>query len=68
MSEGVVLAEEHRAEGKMVPIKWHYPDSIVTRYATNFVVQHTDREFIISFFEAWPPVIIGTPEEKRPNC
>ena len=64
MSKGVVLTDEHQAEGRMVPIKWHIPASTVTRYATNFVVQHTEREFIISFFETWPPIILGTPEEK----
>lgn len=33
-------------------------------YATNITVQHTDHEFVISFYEARPPVVLGTPEER----
>lgn len=32
---------------------------------TNLVVQFTGEEFLISFFEVRPPLIVGTPEEKR---
>lgn len=46
-----------------VPIEWHIPEDIKTQYATNMLVQHTENEFIVSFFEAWPPFLSGTPEE-----
>ena len=48
-----------------LPIEWNYPESIVSRYATNLVVQHTEHEFILSFFEVKPPVILGTAEEQK---
>jgi hypothetical protein len=41
------------------PIEWHVPDSIRSQYATNMVVQHTEQEFIISFFEMQPPLLLG---------
>lgn len=48
-----------------VPLEWHFPDSIISRYATNLVVQNTEHEFILSFFEFNPPIVLGTPEERR---
>jgi hypothetical protein len=35
----------------LLPIEWHVPDELVTRYANNLLVQHTEHEFILSFFE-----------------
>ncbi len=34
-------------------------------YATNITVQHTPHEFVISFYEARPPVILGSAEERE---
>lgn len=39
-----------------VPLQLKNPPSLVTRYATNFVVQITEHEYIISFYEAQPPL------------
>ena len=50
-------------EGRPLPVEWHSSENIVSRYATNMVVQHSDQEFIISFFEARPPLVLGKPEE-----
>jgi hypothetical protein len=50
---------------KLVPIDWVVPDDIVTRYATNIVVQRSEHEFIISFFEAEPPIIVGPDDRKE---
>jgi len=50
-------------QGVPVPIEWCYPDSIISRYATNMLVQKSEHEYIISFFEIKPPVLLGTPEE-----
>ncbi len=33
-----------------LPIEWNYPENIVSKYATNLVVQHTEHEFIIILF------------------
>lgn len=47
-----------------VPIEWYVPDSIISRYATNMVIQHTGQEFIISFFDTKPPIIVGQPTKE----
>jgi len=37
--------------------------SVAPGYATNIAIQRTDYEYILSFFEVLPPLIIGTPKE-----
>lgn len=41
---------------KQLSIDWQIPPNLVSRYATNIVVQSNESEFIISFFEAHPPI------------
>jgi len=50
---------------KKIPIEWHVPEDIASQYANNIVVQHTNNEFIVSFFETLPPLIIGSSENIR---
>lgn len=57
--------DEHVATEITLPIEWHIPDNIQSRYATNVIVQPGQFEFIISFFEAQLPIIMGQPEENR---
>src|SRR5690349_16522991 len=60
------MSEETQEPGTTsVPIKWHVPEDITPRYATNFVVQFTGHEFVLSFFETRPPIVLGSPEEQR---
>jgi hypothetical protein len=42
-----------------VPIEWYMPESLISRYATNMIVQHSEHEFIISFFDTPPPLILS---------
>jgi hypothetical protein len=49
-----------------IPVEWHVPEDVVSGYATNILVQHTEHEFIISFYEAQPPILFGDkPDEVR---
>jgi hypothetical protein len=57
------LMAEQKAEGIYVPIEWYVPEDLVSRYANNIVVQYEEHEFIISFFEVRPPVLLGSSEE-----
>lgn len=57
--------QEEQPEEREIPIEWYVPDSIVSQYATNMVVQHFEHEFIISFFETKPPLIIGLPSKEQ---
>jgi Protein of unknown function (DUF3467) len=48
-----------------LPVKWQFPPDVISRYATNIVVQHSEHEFTISFFEVQKPIILGTPAERK---
>lgn len=60
------MSEEEEEPGALaVPIEWQIPDDMIPRYATNFVVQSTGHEFVISFFEVRPPFLLGAPEDRK---
>ena len=48
-----------------VPIEWHISENIDSKYATNLVIQHSEHEFIIDFFEMRRPLILGNPDQVR---
>ena len=52
-------------EEREVPLEWYVPGGTISRYATNMIVQHTDQEFVISFFESAPPLLIGRPTKEQ---
>lgn len=57
------MADNRKVSDMTFPIEWHIPEGLVARYATNMVVQRSENEFYISFFEIKPPLFLGTPEE-----
>lgn len=63
------MSKDNQKEPIAFPIEWNVSDDVVARYATNMLVQKGENEFIISFFETKPPLILGTPDEinKRVN-
>lgn len=48
-----------------VPIEWHYPEGLIGRYANQMLVQFSESECHLSFFEIKPPVVLGDPQEAR---
>ena len=52
-------------DGKAVPIVWEVPPGFPSQYATHLVVQHTEEDFTITFWDLRPPILMGTPDEKR---
>lgn len=53
----VPMADESELAAEIeLPIDWHIPDNMVSRYATNMVIQHTEHEFVVSFFRDGPSV------------
>jgi len=48
-----------------VPIEWHISEDLDSKYATNLVIQHSEHEFIIDFFEMRHPLILGNPQQVR---
>lgn len=57
------MSEKDNNKQIELPLEWNIPDHIVARYATNMVVQRAEHEFIITFFEVKPPLLLGTPDE-----
>lgn len=43
----------------IIPLKWNIPDNIITRFASNIVIQTVEGVFKISFFEANPKIRFG---------
>ncbi len=50
---------EAKPEEVTLKIEWNIPADIVTKFATNVVVQMLENEFKISFFEAKPEIVLG---------
>lgn len=49
---------------RRVPINRRVPEGMKGVFANHFVVQHTNREFILSFFQLMPLMLIDpTPEQ-----
>jgi hypothetical protein len=48
-----------------IPLERTYPDDLKSFFISNMVIQHESDHFIISFFEIWPPVILGSSEERE---
>jgi hypothetical protein len=59
------MAEHSSRESRALPIEWQFPPNLVSHYATNLVVQRTEQEFVISFFELRQPILLGSTEEKE---
>jgi hypothetical protein len=57
------MTEAEKGTPIAVPIEFSFPESLQSRYSNNFLVQHSDGEFIISFFEVLPPVVLGEPQQ-----
>ena len=57
---------------KEVPIDWHIPDGLISRFASNMLVQTIENEFKLSFFEIKPPLVFDDsaplPVKVRADC
>lgn len=51
---------------KSLPVRWEQDsDSVKTKYATHFTIQHSENEFFLSFYEIRPPLLLG--DQKQVN-
>lgn len=50
---------------KSIKLERVYPENLHSHFVSNIVVQHEPDSFILSFFEVWPPAIIGGDEEEK---
>src|SRR5436309_173017 len=57
-------AAEAADKGRTVRIDWQIPDGTIPQYATNMLVQHTEHEFNLFFFNLRPPLLLASSEEE----
>ena len=50
---------------KNIRIERTYPADLQSHFVSDIVVQHQPDTFILSFFEIWPPPILGESEEEK---
>ncbi len=51
-----------KAQERVIPVVWNFPEESLSGYATNLLVQTGEQELYISFFEARPPILF-VPED-----
>src|SRR5437763_229654 len=57
--------EQQQTDEIKLPVDWHAPEGLQSRYANNVLVQTGQFEFVISFFEMQLPLLLGSPKENR---
>ena len=55
--------QQLEGEGVYLPVEFVFPEPPITRFADHMLIQHTEHEFIVSFFESASPVLLGKPED-----
>ncbi len=58
------VVQKKKAVQVMRPIEFVFPDGLEGKYATHFAIQSSDADFILSFFELYPP-LASTAEERK---
>jgi hypothetical protein len=56
---------EQNEKSVIVPIEFQGGDNTPAVYANNVLIQHTDNEFVITFFEILPPLLSPDPERQE---
>ncbi len=60
-----VPPQPESGDGLRIPLVYDPPRETLTRYATNFVIQCLQHEFVVSFYEAEAPILLGSSEENK---
>ncbi len=64
MPDKVSDKAKEAAPSKEVKVRRVYPENLSSHLVANLVVQHQPDIFILSFFEVWPPPILGRTQEE----
>ena len=59
------MSGEEKLMARKVRIERAYPDQLQSHFVSNVVVQHQPEHFVLSFFEIWPPAILGETEAEK---
>ena len=58
--------ENEKGEGEVHYVPYKHIDDTRTIYANHILIQHNDAgEFFLSFFDAPPPIVMGSAEERK---
>jgi len=57
--------EKGKISEKKVRLLRTYPEDLKSNFVVHLVVQHQIDSFILSFFEVWPPVVLGETDEDK---
>jgi len=50
---------EKKVFAKEISVKRIFPEDLQSNFASHFVIQHDLYKFILTFYEVWPPVLLG---------
>jgi len=56
---------EFEPEGKPVPIDWQVPEDLPIHFVNNLTIQRLQHEFILTFYQTLPPVLLGPLSERK---
>lgn len=56
---------QEQSPGVSLRIDWHFPEGIQSHYADNVLVQASQYNITISFFETQLPILLGQPEDNK---
>jgi hypothetical protein len=59
------MPDEEHLVGKKIRLDRIYPNDLQSHFVSSIVVQHQPDAFILSFFEVWPPAVLGKSEEEK---
>jgi len=59
------MASKEKTISKKLRIERTYPETLQSHFVSNIVVQHQPDFFVLSFFEVWPPAIIGETDKEK---
>jgi len=62
------MSDKEKIVAKKVRIERIYPEDLQSHFVSNIVVQHQPDVFILSFFEVWPPAILGDTDEEKQHA
>ena len=55
--------EEAQGDDLKIPLKFGIPQGMPSRYAHHLIVQPSEDEVVLSFFEVIPPLLLGNVED-----
>lgn len=64
MMEKTEREEVKMERGLEVPIERHIPDGLPVLWSNHFIIQHTEEEFMLTFFQVAAPILLEPTEEE----